>query len=188
MKHVRETVTKVDLSSRPFKIWAEGKEDKAPVLAETLIISTGATAKRMSLPGEDIYWQNGISACAVCDGGHTRPRAQVQRRRPVLTGIACGAGARRMTVYAARPHDPHPGAVPIFRKKPLAVVGGGDSAVEEATYLTKYASKVYLLVRRDKLRASSVMQKRIMSNPKVGRRRCARAWSLQRWAGGAPFG
>ena len=59
--------------------------------------------------------------------------------------------------------------MPIFRRKPLAVVGGGDSAVEEATFLTKYASKVYLLVRRDKLRASAVMQKRLMSNPKVRR-------------------
>jgi thioredoxin reductase (NADPH) len=60
-----------------------------------------------------------------------------------------------------------PGAVPIFRKKPLAVIGGGDSAVEEATFLTKYGSKVYLLVRRDKLRASAVMQKRALSHPKA---------------------
>ena len=63
-----ETVSKVDLSSRPFKIWAEGKEDQQPVLTQSLIIATGATAKRMHIPGEDKYWQSGISACAVCDG------------------------------------------------------------------------------------------------------------------------
>ena len=57
--------------------------------------------------------------------------------------------------------------MPIFRKKPLAVIGGGDSAVEEATYLTKYGSKVFLIVRRDKLRASAVMQKRALTHPKV---------------------
>lgn len=98
-----ETVTKVDVTSRPFKVWREGKEDAQPVLAETLIIATGATARRMHLPGEDKYWQSGISACAVCDG-----------------------------------------ALPIFRRKPLMVIGGGDSAAEEATFLTKYASKVCL--------------------------------------------
>lgn len=80
----------------------------------------------MNLPGEDTYWQSGISACAVCDG-----------------------------------------AVPIFRNKPLAVIGGGDSACEEATYLTKYASHVYVLVRKDALRASKVMAKRLSSHPKV---------------------
>jgi hypothetical protein len=64
----RETVSKVDLTARPFKLWLEGKEDQAPIQTQALIISTGATAKRMFLPGEDVYWQNGISACAVCDG------------------------------------------------------------------------------------------------------------------------
>lgn len=123
---ITETVSKVDLSSRPFKVWREGKEDQAPVLSETLIIATGATARRMHLPGEETYWQNGISACAVCDG-----------------------------------------ALPIFRKKPLMVVGGGDSAAEEATFLTKYASKVYVTVRRNVLRASKVMQDRLLKNPKI---------------------
>ncbi|KAG0280274.1 thioredoxin-disulfide reductase [Linnemannia exigua] len=94
--------------------------------ANSVIIATGASAKRMNLPGEDTYWQAGISACAVCDG-----------------------------------------AVPIFRNKPLAVVGGGDSAAEEAIYLTKYASHVYVLVRRDKLRASKVMAGRLSKHPKV---------------------
>ncbi|KAL4402259.1 thioredoxin-disulfide reductase [Malassezia pachydermatis] len=121
-----ETISKVDLSSRPFKLWREGYEDKEPDLAEVIIIATGASARRMKLPGEETYWQSGISACAVCDG-----------------------------------------AVPIFRNKPLAVVGGGDSAAEEATYLTKYASHVFVLVRRDELRASKIMAKRLLSHPNV---------------------
>lgn len=121
-----ETISKVDLSSRPFKIWREWAEDEGPILTQTLILATGALAKRMHLPGEETYWQNGISACAVCDG-----------------------------------------AVPIFRNKPLVVIGGGDSACEEATYLTKYGSHVYVLVRRDELRASRIMAKRLLSHPKV---------------------
>ncbi|KAG2184096.1 hypothetical protein INT44_009111 [Umbelopsis vinacea] len=125
---VTETITKLDLSVRPFKIWREGSEDDAEPTDTTdaVIIATGASARRMHLPGEETYWQNGISACAVCDG-----------------------------------------AVPIFRNKPLAVIGGGDSAAEEAIYLTKYASHVYVLVRRDKLRASKVMAARLLKHPKV---------------------
>ena len=89
---ITETVAKVDLSARPFRYWREFQEDQEPETADTLILATGASAKRLHLKGEDIYWQSGISACAVCDG-----------------------------------------AVPIFRNKPLAVIGGGDSAAEEAT-------------------------------------------------------
>jgi thioredoxin reductase (NADPH) len=121
---VTETISKVDLSQRPFKLWTEHGEE--PILAKSLIIATGATAKRMNIPGEETYWQKGISACAVCDG-----------------------------------------AAPIFRNKPLAVVGGGDSAAEEAIFLTKYASMVHVLVRRDVLRASKVMQERMLKNPKI---------------------
>jgi thioredoxin reductase (NADPH) len=80
----------------------------------------------MHIPGEDVFWQKGISACAVCDG-----------------------------------------ALPIFRNKPLVVVGGGDSACEEATFLSKYASEVFMVVRRDKMRASQVMQERVKANPKI---------------------
>ena len=65
---ITQTVSKIDLSSRPFKYWPEGSEDEEPETADTVIIATGASAKRLSLPGEDIYWQSGISACAVCDG------------------------------------------------------------------------------------------------------------------------
>ncbi|KAG9286588.1 hypothetical protein G9A89_005356 [Geosiphon pyriformis] len=118
-----ETVSKVDLSSRPFKYWTEDGDNNT---ADSIIIATGAAAKRLNLPGEESYWQKGISACAVCDG-----------------------------------------AVPIFHKKPLAVIGGGDSAAEEAMFLTKYGSHVYVIVRREKLRASKVMANRLLSNLKI---------------------
>jgi thioredoxin reductase (NADPH) len=121
-----ETISRVDLSSRPFKLWIENQEDKPPITASSLVIATGATAKRMFLLGEETYWQAGISACAVCDG-----------------------------------------ALPVFRNKSVAVVGGGDSACEEASFLTKYVSKVFMLVRRDKLRASKIMADRILKNPKI---------------------
>src|SRR5690606_21801023 len=109
---------------RPFKFKADSLEGEA----ETLIIATGATAKRLDIPGarDGELWQRGISACAVCDG-----------------------------------------ALPIFRGKPLAVIGGGDSAVEEASYLAKYGSKVYLIHRRDELRASKIMQQRAFDDPKI---------------------
>ncbi len=118
-----ETVARVDLSERPFKVFPE---DGPAILAKTIIIATGATAKRMHVPGEEKLWQMGISACAVCDGG-----------------------------------------LPMFRGKEMVVIGGGDTAVEEATYLTKFASKVYLVHRRDELRASKAMQQRAFSTPKL---------------------
>ena len=123
---ITKTISKVDLSNRPFKYWIESSEDGAPHTADALIIATGASARRLGLKGEEQYWQNGVSACAVCDG-----------------------------------------AVPIFRKKPLVVIGGGDSAAEEAMFLTKYGSSVTVLVRKDKLRASKTMAKRLLANPKV---------------------
>ncbi|KAI8865821.1 thioredoxin reductase, partial [Ramicandelaber brevisporus] len=124
-----ETISRVDLESRPFKLWAEwtdGPDDAPAITCDALIIATGATAKRLFIKGEDAYWQRGMSACAVCDG-----------------------------------------AAPIFRGKPLVVVGGGDSACEEAMFLTKYASEVYLVHRRDKLRASDIMAKRALAHPQI---------------------
>lgn len=65
---ITETISKIDLSERPFKYWREGQESEEPETTDTVIIATGASAKRMGLKGEDTYWQSGISACAVCDG------------------------------------------------------------------------------------------------------------------------
>jgi len=126
---ITETISRVDLKSRPFRLWREyedAESDEPAHTADAVIIATGANARRLHLPGEAEYWQNGVSACAVCDG-----------------------------------------AVPIFRQKPLVVIGGGDSAAEEAMFLTKYGSHVTVLVRRDKLRASKAMAKRLLANPKV---------------------
>ena len=119
-----ETITKLDLSKRPFRYWSDEQEGAA----KTLIIATGATAKRDDIPGtrDNELWQKGVSACAVCDG-----------------------------------------ALPMFRNKPLFVVGGGDSAMEEASFLSKFASKVYIVHRRDELRASAIMQERAKKNPKI---------------------
>ncbi len=119
---VTEDVTFVDLSQRPFIIRSEERE----IVAHSIIIATGATAKRLGLPSELQFWSRGISACAICDG-----------------------------------------ATPIFHGAELAVVGAGDSAAEESIYLTKYGSRVHLLVRSDKMRASKAMQDRVLSNPKI---------------------
>ena len=130
---ITQTVAKVDFSSRPFKFWLHPMGDDAviedeanPHTADAIIIATGAKARRLDLAGEDKYWGNGVSACAVCDG-----------------------------------------SLPIFREKPLVVIGGGDSAVEESIYLTKKASKVTVLVRRDVLRASKANARRLATNPKI---------------------
>jgi len=119
-----QTIEKVNFSVRPFEIFPEGATE--PIKSHTVIVSTGATAKRLGLKGEETYWNKGISACAVCDG-----------------------------------------ALPMFRNKPLLVVGGGDTAAEEATFLTHFASKVFLLVRRDILRASKAMQDRVFKDAKI---------------------
>ncbi len=119
---VTETVESVDLSARPFHI----RTDSSEVWAESLILATGATARRLSVKGEERLWNRGISACAVCDG-----------------------------------------ALPLFRQQVLVVVGGGDTAAEEATHLTKFGSQVIVVHRRGELRASKVMQQRLLSNPKV---------------------
>lgn len=119
---VTEDVIEVDLSQRPFYIKSETRE----VRAHSVVIATGATAKRLGLPGETNFWSRGISACAICDG-----------------------------------------ATPLFRGAPLVVIGGGDTAAEEAIYLTKYGDHVNLLVRTDKMRASKAMQDRVFSNPRI---------------------
>ena len=119
---VGEDIVEVDFSKRPFAI----KSDQREVRAKAVIIATGAVARRMGVPNEGKMWNNGMSACAVCDG-----------------------------------------ALPFFKNQPLMVIGGGDTAVEEASYLTKFGSVVYLVHRRDELRASKIMQKRAFDNKKL---------------------
>jgi thioredoxin reductase (NADPH) len=120
---VTDDVVDVDLSQRPFKIKTLGGEE---VEAHSVIIATGASANYLGLESEDRYKNNGVSACAVCDG-----------------------------------------ALPRFRDSPLIVVGGGDSAVEEADFLSKFGSTVYLVHRRDQLRASKIMAQRAENNAKI---------------------
>ncbi len=114
-------VEKVDFSKRPFTMWTDDGEEHT---ADAVIISTGATAKYLGIPGEQEYLGRGVSACATCDGF-------------------------------------------FFQDVPIVVVGGGDTAMEEATYLTRFGSKVYIVHRRDELRASKIMQDRALNNPKV---------------------
>lgn len=117
-----EDVIDVDLSQKPYTVRSEDIEVKT----HSIIIATGATAKRLGLNNEKVYWNKGISACAICDG-----------------------------------------ASPIFNGEDLVVIGGGDSAAEEAVYLTKYGSHVHLLVRGEAMRASKAMQDRVLNNSKV---------------------
>jgi len=117
-----EDVEAVDLSRHPFMLQAGGRI----IYTHSLVVATGATAKRLDLPSEAVFWGRGISTCAVCDG-----------------------------------------AIPLFRGATLAVVGGGDTAAEEAIYLTRFGSHVHLLVRRDRLRANRALQERVLSHPKI---------------------
>ena len=114
-------VTATDLSVAPYKVTIDGEKT---IEADTLIISTGATAKYLGLADENKYAGSGVSACATCDGF-------------------------------------------FYRKRKVAVVGGGDTACEEATYLAGLADKVFLIVRKPFLRASKIMQERVLANPKI---------------------
>ena len=116
------TVESVNLSERPFKLTVDGES----MLAQTLIVASGAGHRHLGLESEKKLDKKGVTYCATCDG-----------------------------------------ALPMFRDQPLVVVGGGDSACEEATYLTRFASKVYLIHRRDELRASKVMAERALANDKI---------------------
>lgn len=102
------------------------KSKNKTVIAKTVIIATGAQAKKLEFENSNKFWMKGISACAVCDG-----------------------------------------ALPMFRNNPLIVIGGGDSAMEEATFLSKFGSKIYVIVRKNYLRASKIMQDRVLKNDKI---------------------
>jgi thioredoxin reductase (NADPH) len=114
-------VTSVDFSGYPHKVIIDEKDE---IIAESVIIATGASAKYLGLPSEEKYANRGVSACAVCDG------------------------------Y-------------FYRGKEVAVVGAGDSAAEESTYLSKLCTKVHLIVRRDEMRASKIMQQRVVNTPNI---------------------
>ena len=115
------TVTRVDLSARPFRVEVDGEKE---ILAQSLIVSTGATAKYLGLPSETKFRGQGVSACATCDGF-------------------------------------------FYRRKDVAVVGGGDTACEEATYLASLCRKVYMIVRKPFLRASKAMQERVFNTENI---------------------
>jgi thioredoxin reductase (NADPH) len=117
-----EDVIAVELEKKPFMI----KGRRTSIQADALIIATGATARRLDVPGSKEFWQKGVTACAVCDG-----------------------------------------AAPIFHNQDLYVIGGGDTAVEEAIFLTKYGKKVFLVHRREELRASEIMADRVKKHPKI---------------------
>ena len=114
-------ITEVDFSERPFKLKAD---DGKTIIAETVIIATGASAKWLGMESESKYNGFGVSACATCDGF-------------------------------------------FYKGKDVAIVGGGDTAAEEATYLAKLCRKVYLIHRRDELRASKAMQKKVLETPNI---------------------
>ncbi len=123
MELVTADAQKVDLSSRPFKVWV-GEDENILHLAQTLIIATGARANYIGLDTEEQLKNKGVSACAVCDGA-------------------------------------------LFRGQDVVVVGGGDTAMEEASYLAGLCGNVTLIHRRDEFRASMAMQERVFANPKI---------------------
>lgn len=119
-RFITKNVSKVDFTSRPFKVWVGSTEYQA----KSIIVSTGASAKWLGLPSEKKFMSRGLSACATCDGA-------------------------------------------FFRDVEVGVVGGGDTAMEEANFLTRFAKTVYVIHRRESFRASKIMAERTLKNPKI---------------------
>ncbi|MFA5879476.1 MAG: thioredoxin-disulfide reductase [Candidatus Margulisiibacteriota bacterium] len=122
VKIVSEKVLELDTSNSSLRIITNENH----YVTKSVLIASGASPRRLNIPGEDTYWQRGISVCATCDG-----------------------------------------ALPIFREKNISVIGGGDSAIEEALHLCQFAKKVNVIIRRDVLRASQILQDRALNHPKI---------------------
>src|SRR5271157_3645381 len=123
LRVIAADVVEANLQSRPFILTCSNKER---IETHSVIIATGAAAKRLPLESEQRFWGRGVSACAICDG-----------------------------------------ALPIFRNKPLAVIGGGDTAAESALHLSRFGTRIFIIHRRDKLKASTIMQQRLFGNSKI---------------------
>ncbi len=119
-KFLSEEVKSVDFQGTPFII----KTTKNTLQAQSIIIATGATPKRLGVPGEDQYWGKGVTTCAVCDGA-------------------------------------------FYKDKPVIIVGGGDTAMEDASFMTNFTDKITIVHIRDKLTASAAMQERVLNNPAI---------------------
>ena len=119
-----ERITYNQETDKEFKVYYDDMNKY--IITRAIVIASGSFAKKLSFEGSDLFWNKGITACAVCHG-----------------------------------------ALPIFRNKPLFVVGGGDTAMEEALYLSKYSSQVYIIHRKDQFRASRIMQERVFSNNRI---------------------
>lgn len=116
-----ESVTSIDTSARPFTITTDKNRS---IKSHSIIIATGATAKRLHIPGEDTYWGKGVSTCAICDGL-------------------------------------------FFKNKKVVIVGGGDTAMENASFMTKFTDDITIIHILDKLTASAIMQQRVLDNPNI---------------------
>lgn len=127
-EHAQETgctfvsgdATRVDFSQKPFTVATDKQEFKA----HSVIVATGATPKRLGVPGEDNYWGKGVTTCAVCDGA-------------------------------------------FYKDQPVVIVGGGDTAMEDASFMTKFTKKITIVQILDKLTASHAMQQRVINNPDI---------------------
>jgi len=116
-----QNIVKVDLGKKPFSLWTSRNQE---ILANSIIMATGSTPKKLNIPGEDEYWGKGVTICAVCDGA-------------------------------------------FYKDKSVVIIGGGDTAMEDASFMTKFTDKITIIHILDKLTASHAMQQRVLNNPKI---------------------